>query len=323
VLDGVTIGASGSSKAALSESGVLAYLTGSGTSRLVLVGANGAVRTLLSEPRDYDSPRFSPDGKRIAVVVNTRPPDIWVYDIAAGTLARLRSEGANLRPEWTPDGKRIVFVSNRSGEDGIWWRAADGSAPPQKVFESRDPAQEVVVAPDGGVLVYRLNQSGGSYGVWFRSLADFTTPQPFVSMPFYHELMPSLSPDGRWLAHVSDESGAMEVYVRPFPGPGARYLVSAEGGSEPKWAPDGRRLFYRKGRQMLAARVTTVPAFSVTGRDVLFEGSYSASASHQSYDVAPDGQGFLMLQPDADVEVVVVLNWLTELRARIRASAPK
>ena len=324
VLDGVTIGGGGPSKAALSESGALAYVAGSGTSRLVLVGTNGAVRPLLSEPRDYDSPRFSPDGRRIAVVVNTPgPPDIWVYDIAAGTLARLTSEAANVRPEWTPDGKRIVFVSSRSGEDGIWWRAADGSAPPQKVFESRDPAQEVVVAPDGGVLVYRLNQSGGTYGVWFRSLADFTTPQPFASSSSYHELMPSLSPDGRWLAHVSDESGAMEVYVRPFPGPGARYLVSAGGGSEPRWAPDGRRLYYRKGRQMLAARVNTVPAFSVTGRDVLFEGSYSTSASHQNYDVAPGGQGFLMLRPDTDVEVVVVLNWLTELRSKLRASTRK
>jgi len=322
VLNGVSMGGAGPAKATLSESGTLAYVTGSATSRLVLVGANGGVRPLLSEPRTYESPRFSPDGKRIAVAVSARPPDIWVYDIAAGTLARLTSEAANLRPEWTPDGKGIVFVSNRSGETGIWWRPADGSAPPQKVFESRDEAQEVVVTPDGGVLVYRLNQSGGSYGVWFRSLAD-VTPKPFVSTSSYHEFMPSLSQDGRWLAHVSDETGAMEVYVRPFPGPGARYLVSAGGGSEPHWAPDGRRLFYRNGRQLLAARVTTVPAFSVTGREVLFEGSYSTSSSHQNYDVTPDGQGFLMLQPAAEAEVVVVLNWLTELRARMRASTPR
>ncbi len=322
VLNGVSMGGAGPAKATLSESGTLAYVTGSATSRLVLVGANGGVRPLLSEPRTYESPRFSPDGKRIAVAVSARPPDIWVYDIAAGTLARLTSEAANLRPEWTPDGKGIVFVSNRSGETGIWWRPADGSAPPQKVFESRDEAQEVVVTPDGGVLVYRLNQSGGSYGVWFRSLAD-VTPKPFVSTSSYHEFMPSLSQDGRWLAHVSDETGAMVVYVRPFPGPGARYLVSAGGGSEPHWAPDGRRLFYRNGRQLLAARVTTVPAFSVTGREVLFEGSYSTSSSHQNYDVTPDGQGFLMLQPAAEAEVVVVLNWLTELRARMRASTPR
>ena len=323
VLDGLSIGGSGVAKAALSPSGTLAYLTGSATSRLVLVSQNGAVRPLLSEPRAYESPRFAPDGKRIAVTVRARPPDIWVYDIAAATFARLTSEGANLRPEWTPDGKRIVFLSNRSGEVGTWWRPSDGTTLPQKVFESRDEALEVEVAPDGGVLVYRLNQSGGSYGVWFRSLADVATPRPCVSTASYHELMPSLSPDGRWLAHVSDETGAAEVYVRPFPGPGPRYPVSAGGGSEPHWAPDGRRLFYRHGRQMLAARVTTVPAFSVTGRDVLFEGNYSTSTSHQNYDVAPDGQGFLLLQPDADVEVVVVLNWLTELRARIRETASK
>jgi len=323
VLDGLVVGGSGVAKAALSESGTLAYLTGSATARLVFVGQNGAVRPVLSEPRPYESPRFSPDGKRIAVSVRSRPPDIWVYDIAAGTFARLTTEAANLRPEWTPDGRRIVFVSNRSGEVGIWWRPADGTAPPQKVFESRDEASEVEVGPDGGVLVYRLNQSGGNYGVWFRSLADVTTPRPFVSTATYHEIMPSLSPDGRWLAHVSDETGAAEVYVRPFPGPGPRYPVSAGGGSEPQWAADGRRLFYRHGPQMLAARVTTVPTFSVTGREVLFEGNYVSNSSHQNYDVAPDGQGFLMLQPETDVEVVMVLNWITELRARIRATASK
>jgi len=321
VADSATIGNNGVSKAAISESGTLAYLSGSSTSRLVLVGTNGAVRPLLQEPRAYDSPRFSPDGGRIAVSIFTRPPDVWVYEVGAGTLARFTSEAANMRPEWTPDGKRIVFVSSRSGEDGIWWRPVDGTAPPEKVFESRDQAQEVVVAPDGRVLVYRLNEIGGSYGVVFQSLADMSTPKSFVSSGAGQELMPSLSPDGRWLAHVSDETGASEVYVRPFPGPGARYLISASGGTEPHWAPDGRHLFYRRGRQMIMARVTTGPTISVTGRDVLFEGNYLAGTSHQNYDVTPDGKGFLMLQPDAEVEVVVVLNWLTELRARVRAAS--
>ena len=323
VVDGVAIGAAGAPKAALSDNGTLVYLTGSGTSRLVLVGANGPARPLVSEPRAYDSPRLSPDGKRIAVTINARPPDIWVYDIPAGTLARLTSEATNLRPEWTPDGKRIVFVSNRSGEFGIWWRDADGSAPPQKVFESKDDADEVVLAPDGRVLVYRLNQTGGSYGVSFGSLADFSAPKPFVSTDSYHERMPSVSPDGHWLAHVSDETGASEVYVRAFPWPGARHLVSAGGGSEPRWAPDGRRLFYRSGRAMIAARVSTAPQFAVTGRDVLFEGDYSTSASHQSYDVMPNGREFLMMQRDTNEELIMVLNWFTELSARIRARVPK
>ena len=319
----VAIGTFGGSKAALSANGTLAYVTGSRTSRLVLVGASGAARSVLSAPRAYEAPRFSPDGKRIAVAIDARPPDIWVGDIAAGTLTRLTAEAANFRPEWTPDGTRIVFVSNRSGESGIWWRAADGSAPPQKVFESRDDALEAVVASDGGILLYRANQSGGTYGLWFRSLADVTTPKPFFSTSNSHELMPSLSPDGHWLAFISDETGATEVYVRPFPGPGARYLVSVGGGSEPRWAPDGRRLFYRNGRTMLAARVSTVPAFVVSARDVLFEGNYATNVAHQNYDVTRDGQAFLMVQRDADVEVVIVLDWLTELRARLRASAPK
>ena len=99
--------------------------------------------------------------------------------------------------------------------------------------------------------------------------------------------------------------------------------MSVGGGSEPRWAPDGRRLFYRNGRTMLAARVSTVPAFVVSARDVLFEGNYATNVAHQNYDVTRDGQTFLMLQPDAEVEVVIVLDWLTELRARLRASAPE
>ena len=320
---GVTLGARGSAKVALSEHGMLAYVTGSSTSRLVLVGTTGVVRPLLRESRDFDTPRRSPDGRFVAVSINARPPDIWVVDIAAGTLTRLTSEGQNVRPEWTPDGKRIVFVSNRSGEMGVWWRAVDGSAPPRKVFESRDDALEAAVAPSGGILVYRANQSGGNYGLAFRSLEDFTSPKAFFTTSNSHELMPSVSPDGRWLAYVSDETGAAEVYIRPFPGPGARYLVSASGGSEPRWAPDGRQLFYRNGRKMLVARVSTVPALSVSGRDELFEGNYATNAAHQNYDVTRDGQGFYMLQRDADVEVVIVLNWLTELRARLRGSVSK
>ena len=319
VVEGVKIGAAGASKAALSAQGVLVYLTGSGASRLVLVNTNGTAKPLLPVPRVYDSPRFSPDGGRVAVTVGAQPPDVWVYHIAAGTFTRLTSEGTNLRPEWTPDGKQIVFVSNRSGEFGTWWRDADGAAPPEKVFESKDDAEEVLVAPDGRVLVYRRNQTGGTYGVWFGSLTDVAAPRTFVSTSSYRESMPSLSPDGHWLAHVSDETGASEVYVRAFPGPGARYPVSAGGGSEPRWAPDGRTLYYRNERAMIAARISLAPQFSVTGRDVLFEGDYLTGASHQSYDVSRDGRAFLMLQRETSEELIMVLNWSTELRAKMRA----
>ncbi len=323
LVDGVAIEPTGAPAAAVSESGVLAYLTGSAASRLVMVGEGGVVRPLVPERREYEGPRLSPDGRRIAVAIDARPLDVWVYDMAAGTLSRLTSEADNLRPEWSPDGRRIAFLSNRSGEVAVWWSDADGSTPLQKVFESPDDATEVAVSADGSVLVYRANQSGGSYGSRYASLDDQSTPKPFFSTPSYHEFMPSLSPDGRWLAYVSDESGAPAVYVRPFPGPAARYLVSADGGSEPRWSPDGRRLFYRNGRKMLAATVSTTPGFAVTGRAALFEGSYAAGASHRNYDVSGDGREFLMLQRDADPEVVVVLNGLTELGRRGGRDAPK
>ena len=149
------------------------------------------------------------------------------------------------------------------------------------------------------------------------------TATPLLQTSF-DELAPRVSPTGRWLAYVSNETGQFEVYVRAFPGPGGRVQVSSDGGTEPAWAPDGRRLYYRSGGRFLAATLATAPALAVTRRDTLFEDRSAADIYHAEYDVLPDGKHFVVLRPAAESpEIVVVLNWLTELRARMNASGER
>jgi dipeptidyl aminopeptidase/acylaminoacyl peptidase len=128
---------------------------------------------------------------------------------------------------------------------------------------------------------------------------------------------PRVSPDGKWLAYVSNASGREEVYIRPLDGTGARVAASNGGGGEPLWSPDGKRLYYRVGTRLMAAQVVTTPALSITARDVLFEGPYITDPWHPNYDVAPDGQSFVMLKPvEENRQLVVVMNWVEELRRR-------
>jgi hypothetical protein len=131
--------------------------------------------------------------------------------------------------------------------------------------------------------------------------------------------MPRLSPDGRWLAYVSDESGVIEVYVRAFPGPSGKVQVSLGGGSEPLWSPDGRQIYYRSKRAVLAARVSTAPTFSVTSRRRLFEGPFATNPVHANFDVSPDGRRFLMIEPTGGgAQVIVAQNWANEVRAKLK-----
>jgi dipeptidyl aminopeptidase/acylaminoacyl peptidase len=321
VAQDVLIDGPGAAKAALSPTGMLVYFSGQSITLPQLLDGRGLGQPVTDDARPYSAPRFSPDGQRIAFTIGTAQSiDIWVYDIPKGTLTRLTTEGSNMRPEWTPDGKRILFRSERQKGVGIWWQPADGSGPAEQILKSDIDPFEAILSPDSKYLIYRTSPGARfSRDIFYVEMPDRGEPKPLVVSP-YSDQMPRLSPDGRWMAYMSDESGQFEIYVRPFPSPGARIQVSTTGGTEPLWSRDGRNLFYRSGNRLMAAAVTTVPSFAMTSRRLALEGEFVPNASHQNYDIAPDGKHFLMIKrAGGEAQTIVVHNWLPEVRARIAA----
>ena len=330
VVDGVQVGGSGPLKGAVSRSGSLAYFSGGVTQQVVLADPHGEARTLTRQAGRYDHPRLSPDGKRLALEVNTgAATDIYIFDLASGTLARLTTDGAfNQSPEWTPDGKRVLFSSQREGRPALWWQPADHSGRAELLYRSDSVGvYEGVVSADGGTLVVRVGGGGGNGGktrndLWYRRMTNDALTKSLVTSAF-NEMAPRISPDGRWVAFASDESGAYQVYVTPLPGPGGQYQVSTDGGTTPVWSPDGRRVFYTSDQQLLAATLSLSTTFSVTARDTILRSGMPSIPVHASYDVTPDGMHFVVLRSTGpDAELIIVHDWKYELRARAAASAP-
>jgi serine/threonine-protein kinase len=304
--------------AALSTSGTLVYSLGSSTGEVVMVDDRGISSPLVGDPGRYAHPRLSPDGKRLAIdITSGSSTDLWTFDVASGTPTRLTTSDDNDRPEWTADGTRLLYLSTRgTGEYAVWWQPADGSGPAEELFRGQNAAREVLMTPDPKVLIYREDHPDSLRDIRMVSLDRKDSPTPLVATRF-DELMPRLSPDGRWLAYQSDESGQYEIYVRPFPSGGGRVTISNGGGTEPLWSRDGQ-LFYRKGRELIAISYSTTPGFAVTSRRVLFAANYDTHPFHPNYDITPDGKRFVMIKPgQTKPQVIVVVNWLEEFRRRL------
>jgi serine/threonine-protein kinase len=313
----VNVGVVGTAKAALSLSGTLAYRGEAHASRIVLTNGRDPDEVVLSEPRAYAYPRFSPNGKRLAVSIEggTRS-DVWLYDLASLNSTRISSGGsANERPEWTPDGERVLYRSDEGIYSSMWWRPADLSVPATLLLAGGVAGIfEGVIAPDGRTIVY---QESSNIGI--RQLSGNAVPR-MVAATAHQEHQARVSPDGKWIAFVTDESGSEQVVVQPFAGTGVRVQVSSNGGSEPLWSRDGSQLFYRGNKKFLAATFATVPTFAVKSRDELFDDRFvSASAPHANYDVSLDGKRFLVLEAVEDAQLFVVHNWAVEVRAQLRA----
>jgi serine/threonine-protein kinase len=295
------------------------YLHGRAEEQPMLIDpATGASAPLFGELHVYSTPRFSPDGKRVAItVVNPRSSDIWIYDIQRNTFTRLTAEGSNERPEWTPDGKRVLFRSERSGKPMIWWQPADGSGPAELLYDPPYEPFEAVMSPDAKWLVFRT-APGSAYSrdILAVPLEGERKILPLVVSPASDQ-MPRLSPDGKWLAYQSNEAVRFEVYVRPFPVNGARVQVSADGGTEPVWNRQGTALYYRDPLgQVIEVKVTTGANFSIGQRRVVVTGDYLTESSHANYDVSPDGRLLLLKRAGAGSQTIVVHNWGRELRAK-------
>ena len=264
--------------------------------RLVWVDRQGKEELLAAPPRAYGLPRLSPDARRIAVEIGP-PWDLWIYNIADNSLVQFTSDGNTRFPLWTPDGKRVVFGSV-SGPGNVFWKAADGSGAPERLAASEHPLGPQSWSPDGKILsFYEIHPQTGR-DIWMLPMQGERKPWVFLRTPAL-EGGAVFSPDGHWLAYISDESGSRQVYVQPFPGPGERRQVSVGGGVEPMWAHTGRELFFRDGDKRMSVEIVTEPALSVGLPKVLFEAPFQNSpGTRANYDVAPDDRRLLMVRAE-------------------------
>jgi serine/threonine-protein kinase len=263
------------------------------------------------------------------LIVGITPKEhIWIWDVVRQAMTPLTfDEGTNDSfPLWTPDGKRIVYCSTREGEvlGDIYWKASDGTGKVEKLASS--PGRGLIPqswSKDGKSLVLtELTSPTSQTDIGMLSMEGDNARKPLLNEK-YSEGEPRISPDGRWMAYQSNESGKAEVYVRPFPEVNkARWQVSMSGGSNPLWSPDGRELFYHSGDAAMAVRVETDPTFKPGKPTVLFRGTQSKStwADYTFWDISPNGKRFLMLKEaavEAPSKISVVVNWIEELKQRV------
>jgi serine/threonine-protein kinase len=311
----------------VSAEGTLVYQTiSAGQNReLVWVDRQGREEPLGTPPRQYLYPRISPDGNRVAIDVTDGGAgrDIWVWDLRRATLELFTKDPAhNPIAAWSPDGRHLAFGSEGSGVSNVFRQASDGSGEPERLFPSDALQMPISYVPDGRLLV-SVGVAGQQRDIHLMSLEGKRAVEPLIHSAA-NELWAEVSPDGRWVAYDSDESGQFEIYVRPFPDAysGSRWQISSGGGRQPVWSRAGSELFYRDfSGALLSVPVTPGPTLT-PGRPVkIFEGTgyfgAGAQGSGRTYDVAADGRRFLMLKETGQSQapqLVVVLNWFEELR---------
>jgi len=267
------------------------------------------------------SPRFSPEGHRVAVGFGIAPiRGIWVYNFSDSTLTPITFEGHNYYPVWSPDGEQVAYSSETSESVDLRWTRSDGTGAWETLLSNGGWNYPGTFSPDGRFLIYREqdppSREDSKTEIMVLPLEGDRTPYRFLDLPTSREEAPALSPDGRWLAYGSNLSGQYEVYVNGFPDPGRRRKISLDGGHSPVWSRDGSELFYRVGNGLVAAALSTTNGLEVVSRTPLFEGIYVTWPYHADYDVAPDGRHFITVRRGEvvrDGQLVTVLNWVTEL----------
>jgi tRNA A-37 threonylcarbamoyl transferase component Bud32 len=323
VLDGVSASdADGFAAFGVTSDGLLAYVRGNlhGSDRSVVsVDRQGSAELLVDAHRNFLSVYISPSGQQLALTTTSATDQIWLYDLARRTLTPLTFAWDNRVSAWTPDGKRITFCSDRAGPYNLYWQTPEGGNPPERLTESpHSQGDDGTWSPDGKFFVFHDQEPPNRGDLSMLSVASGRSVRPLIATRF-SESDPRFSPDGRWLAYDSDDSGREEVYVRSFPDLGSRWQISTAGGIVPVWEPHGRELFYwdPAHEQMMAVAIQREPTFKAGTPRVLFKGHYFL----WNYDVTPDGRRFIMIRPGESekpaTEITLVQNWLEELKQRV------
>jgi Tol biopolymer transport system component len=326
---------SGAGQFSVSSSGTLAYLPGgvfpARQRSLLWVDRKGAEQPVLRPQQSYSAVRLSPDGQRVAF--GTLPlgdRNVWLADLHRGSITRVTDDGRSEGPIWTPDGKRIVFGSFTSAQGNradIVSKAADGAGPTERLSSHLDAVYVHSWTPDGTALAFTEARPETGSDIWVLPLKSGRPPEAIIATRF-PENQPEFSPDGRWLAHTSNQSGQQEVFVRSYPDAGTLLPISTGGANSPAWSRDGRELFFTTlpapdgTIKMMVVSVTTAPTFTAGAPRVLFEGRFNSNNIGRQYDVTSDGTRFLMIRqaerpPAKPTQMIVVQNWSEELKRRV------
>ena len=308
---------------AIANDGTLAYVPGSATSSLrrpVWVDRSGNSQAVNLPGGQYNDPRLSPDGSRVALLQGSSGSgDVWVYDFGRATFTRLTFTTTNASPIWSSDGKSIYYVSidQAGNKTTIFRKPADGSREAEAVATINTPAYVKAVERDGGAALCDSGRQTGQGDIIRAPLKQDAQTTPIINTQF-NEYAAALSADGRWLAYQSNESGRPEVYVRDMAGSGGRWQISTAGGEEPRWSPDGRELYYRNNGLFMSVAVDTRSTFKRARRRPYSTAFTICALTLVSYDVDPKGNRFFMIRLAEDdssgAQVRIVLNWFDELR---------
>jgi len=337
VLTNVSTTTSGGGNFDVARNGTLAYISGGvqGVSRsLVWVDRQGREEAIKAPPRAYLYPRLSPDGTRVALDIRDQENDIWLWDLGRDALTRITTDpNLDRFPVWMPDGRQIVFSSDRAGPPALYRLSTDRTSVVERLTEGSELGQfGTSVSPDGGQLVFRFDRrtEAASRDLMMLGLGTEGRIQPVLQTPFI-EQHGMISPDGRWLAYESNETGQFEVYVRPFPDfNSGRWPVSTTGGIQALWARSGRELFYLSpGHELMSVPVGGGATWTAGAPVKVLAGGYfhgsgwPANAAAPTYDVSLDGRRFLMVKlldgsgTSGPPNLIVVQNWLEDVTRQV------